>query len=77
MRLGNALAEAMVVFASAQARWGRFVQFEQPARSIMLTYPSVLAMMNEFKFVAYQRDACVDGAPWRKPTSRDAHCGGW
>ena len=67
MRLGNALAEAMVVLASVQARLGRFVQFEQPARSLMLAYPSVLSMMKEFKFVAYQRDACVDGAPWRKP----------
>ena len=67
MRLGNALAEAPVVLASAQARLGRLVQFEQPARSLMMSYPSVVAMMREFKFVAYQRDACVDGAPWRKP----------
>ena len=63
VKLGNALAEAMVVLASAQARLGRFVQFEQPARSLMLTYPSVISMTKEFKFVAYQRDACVDGAP--------------
>ena len=67
VRLGNALAEAMVVLASAQARLVRFVQFEQPARSLMLAYPSVTSTMDEFKFVAYQRDACVDGAPWRKP----------
>ena len=52
VRLGNALAEALVVLASAQARLGRFVQFEQPARSLMLTYPSVLSMTKEFKFVA-------------------------
>ena len=63
VRLGNALAEAMAVLASAQARLGRSVQFEQLARSTMLTYPSVLSMMKEFKCVAYQPDACVDGAP--------------
>ena len=67
VRLGNALAEAMVVLASAQARTGRCVQFEQPSRSLMMVYPPVVAMMKEFGFVAYQRDACVDGAPWRKP----------
>lgn len=33
----------------------------------MLDYPLVEAMMEEFGFVAYQRDACADGAPWRKP----------
>ena len=52
---------------AVQARLGRFVQFELPARSLMLAYPSAVPMMIEFKFVAYQRDACVDGAPWRKP----------
>ena len=57
----------MVVVASVQARLGRFVQFEQSARSLMLAYPSVLSMISEFKFAAYQPDACVDGAPWRKP----------
>ena len=67
MRLGNALADATVVLASAQARKGRCTQFEQPKRSLMLDYPPVQAMMEEFGFVAYQRDACVDGAPWRKP----------
>ena len=39
VRLGNALAEAMVVLASSQVRLGRFVQFEQPARSLMMSYP--------------------------------------
>ncbi len=33
----------------------------------MLSYPSAVSMTREFNFVAYQRDACVDGAPWRKP----------
>jgi hypothetical protein len=67
VRLGNALADVMVTLASAQARIGRPVQFEQPCRSLMLHYPPVTAMMREFRFEAYQRDACVDGAPWRKP----------
>ena len=63
VRLGNALAEAMVVLASAHARTGRRVQVEQPSRSLMMVYPPVEAIVKEFGFVAYQRDACVDGAP--------------
>ena len=61
------MADVMVTLASAQARFGRLVQFEQPRRSLMLSYPPVRSMMREFRFEAYQRDACVDGAPWRKP----------
>ena len=38
VRLGNALADATVVLASAQARKGRCTQFEQPKRSLMLGY---------------------------------------
>ena len=64
--MGNALADVMVTLASAQARIGRLVHFELPPRS-MLLYPPVMSMMREFRFEAYQRDACVDGAPWRKP----------
>ena len=67
VKLGNALADVMVTLASAQARVGRLVQFEQPRRSLMLSYPPVMSMMREFRLEAYQRDACVDGAPWRKP----------
>ena len=50
MRLGNALADVMVTLASAQARIGRPVQFEQLCRSFMLHYPPVTAMMKEFRF---------------------------
>ena len=63
VRLGNSLADATVVLASAQAPMGRCTQFEQPQRPLMLDYPPVETKMEEFKFVAYQRDACVDGAP--------------
>ena len=45
------------------ARMGRCMQFEQPKRLLMLDYHPAKTMMEEFKFVAYQRDACVDGAP--------------
>ena len=65
--MGHALADAMVVLASAHARMGRCVQFEQPKRSLMMAYLLVVAMLKAFGFAAYQRDACVDGVPWRKP----------
>lgn len=67
VRLGNALAHATVVVASAQARTGRFVQFEHASRLLMMAYAPLVAMMKEFGFVVHQGDAGADGPPWRKP----------
>ena len=67
VRLGNALADVTVVLATAQVKAGMFCEFEQPGRSLMLLYKPIFDMMAEHKFIAYRRDSCLDGAPWRKP----------
>ena len=67
VQLGNALADAMVALASTQARIRRPAKLKLPARSLMFAYPPVSSMMPEFHVVAFQADACVVGAPLRKP----------
>ena len=67
--LGNQMAELSVTLARAQMRVKRFFQFEQPASSLMLRLPSVLALMADPAVHTAVRCICADGAPWRKPTA--------
>ena len=65
--LGNALSDVTIVAMTAQHETGSQGQAEQPWTSIMLKYPPFRDFMAKYGYVAYRRDACVDGAPWRKP----------
>lgn len=64
--LGNALSDVTIVAASAQHETGSQAQVEQPWTSIMLKSPPFRDFILKFGFIAYRRDACVDGAPWRE-----------
>ena len=46
---------------------GNMVQLEQPGKSLMCRFEPVRKAMTETGAKGYQRDACADGAPWRKP----------
>ena len=67
VKVGNALAEVAAILFKVQHDAGNHVQLEQPARSLMALHPAVKKVLKETSAGAYQRDACVDGAPWRKP----------
>ena len=51
----------------AQHAAGNMFELEQPGKSIMPRYEPVRKVLDKAGAVGYQRDACVDGAPWRKP----------
>ena len=66
-RIGNALADVAAVLIKAQHAAGNLVQLELPARSLMILYEPIKNALASTGAVGYQRDACVDGAPWRRP----------
>ena len=66
VRTGNALAETAAVLVKAQHAAGNHFQMEQPARSLMVEFEAVKLALQTTGAVGYQRDACVDGSPWRK-----------
>ena len=67
VRVGNALADVAAVVMEVQHKAGNLHQLEQPGRSLMVSYETMRTTLAATKAVGYQRDACVDGAPWRKP----------
>ena len=67
VRVGNALAEVAATLMKVQHAAGNLVQLEQPARSLMILYEPIKKALASTEAVGYQRDACVDGAPWRNP----------
>ena len=67
VRLGNALAEAAATLMKVQWEAANHYQLEQPARSIMPYYAPMAEALSITGGEGYQRDACADGAPWRKP----------
>ena len=46
---------------------GNRFQLEQPARSLVSEFTPVKDALKITDAKGFQRDACVDGAPWRKP----------
>ena len=67
VRVGNALAEVAAVLMQAQHDAGNLCQLEQPALSLMVEFPKMKKVLADTGCQAFQRDACTDGAPWRKP----------
>ena len=65
--LGNALADVCVQLAAAQEAAKGFWQAEQPESSLMFFIPSWVKLQSS-AFRA-TRHVCMDGAPWKKPTS--------
>ena len=65
--VGNALAEAAATIMAVQHKAGNLFQLEQPAESIMMAYKPMEEALRATESRGYQRDACADGAPWRKP----------
>ena len=64
VRLGNALAEVAAVLIRAQFKAGNLYQLEQPAKSLLVHFPSVRSALDESSASGFRRDACADGAPW-------------
>ena len=67
MKVGNAVAEIAATLLQAQHAAGNHFQLEQPARSLMIDYAPMKDALLSTGAIGYQRDACADGAPWRKP----------
>ena len=67
VRLGNALADTAAVLIEVQHKALNLHQLEQPGRSLMAEYETVKKALKVTGSKGFQRDACVDGAPWRKP----------
>ena len=73
VRLGNELAQVALDLAKQQHASGNdmggFWQLEQPSGSIMLLWEPWAAFVRGVGACRADRDVCVDGAPWRKPTA--------
>ena len=67
VRIGNALAEIAAVFIQTQHDAGNHYELEQPAKTLMLEVPNLKKTITDTGGKPFQRDACADGAPWRKP----------
>ena len=67
VRLGNALAEVAATLLSAQVKAKGEAELEQPPTSLMRNFGPVAKAIEDTGVEPYIRDACVDGAPWRKP----------
>lgn len=67
VRVGNALAEIAAILMQTQHAAGNHYELEQPAKSLMLEVPTMKKAMAVTGRQPYQRGACADGAPWRKP----------
>ena len=65
--IGNALATATAAMINAQHKVGNLFQLEQPAGSMMVAFKPIKDALSATGARAYQRDACADGAPWKKP----------
>ena len=65
--IGNALATATAAMINAQHKVGNLFELEQPAGSMMVAFEPIKDVLAATGALAYQRDACADGAPWRKP----------
>ena len=64
VRLGNALADTAAVFLEVQHKAMNLHQLEQPGRSMVVKYSPVGKALEATGSKGFQRDACVDGAPW-------------
>ena len=67
VRIGNALAQAAATIMQAQSSAGNMFQLEQPGRSLMVEFAPMKDTLKATEARGYERDACADGAPWRKP----------
>lgn len=67
VRLGNALADVAAILVEIQSKAENLHQLEQPGRSLMISYGTMAKALKTTESEGFQRDACVDGAPWRKP----------
>ena len=65
--LGNSLAEVAAILIKAQHKAGNLFQLEQPAGSLMVEFAPAKEALITTGAAGFQRDACKDGAPWRKP----------
>ena len=61
------MADVAAVLITVQKKAENLHQLEQPGESLMVRYEPMKKALMTTGSTGFQKDACVDGAPWRKP----------
>ena len=69
MKIGNALSSVACRLFKIAAQAGSLAIMNQPTTSWMWCCQDFLEMPSDVKGWFGNRDVCLDGAPWRNPTS--------